>query len=73
MKIKFIVWVLSASVFNAAALAGTMGPVTYHADWAWVGTFSAGPVWENAGKTQTFNPGFPTTHNEDGGLNPRFA
>lgn len=31
-----------------------MGPVTPPCDSAWVGSFSAGPVWEDAGMTQAF-------------------
>ena len=49
------VLVLSASLLTANALAGTMGPITQQPDWSWVGTFSAGPVWQNGGTTQTFS------------------
>ncbi|HHR1366092.1 TPA: outer membrane protein [Legionella pneumophila] len=54
MKHHSFLFVLSASLFTGSALAGTMGPVTEQAAWNWVGTFSAGPVWESAGRTQTF-------------------
>jgi len=49
-----VVLLLSASLLTGSALAGTMGPVTQPSDWTWVGTLSAGPVWESGGKTQTF-------------------
>lgn len=48
------VLVLSTSLLSGIALAGTMGSVTQQPDWTWVGTLSAGPVWERGGKTQTF-------------------
>lgn len=31
-----------------------MGFVAPPKDWRWVGSMSIGPVWESAGKTQTF-------------------
>jgi opacity protein-like surface antigen len=31
-----------------------MGPVIAPSDWRWVGSISAGPIWEDAGRTQTF-------------------
>lgn len=34
------------------AAAGNVWPVA--PEWHWVGTFSAGPVWEDGGATQTF-------------------
>lgn len=46
--------IMAANFLAASALAGTMGPVTQQPAWNWVGTFSAGPVWESAGRTQTF-------------------
>ena len=48
------VLVLSASLLTGSAFAGTMGPITQRPDWTWVGTFSAGPVWQSGGATQTF-------------------
>ncbi len=36
------------------SIAGTMGPIAAIKDWTWVGTISAGPIWESAGNTQTF-------------------
>ncbi|HHF7374041.1 outer membrane protein [Legionella bozemanae] len=52
MNRNFLALALSASVVTGSALAGTMGPVV--PTWSWVGTISAGPVWEDGGKTQTF-------------------
>lgn len=46
--------IMAANFLAASALAGTMGPVTAQPTWAWVDSFSAGPVWESAGNTQTF-------------------
>lgn len=62
-----LVLLFSASLLATSALAGTMGPVTQHPDWAWVGTFSAGPVWESGGSTQTFflAPGIEKTYAAD--------
>ena len=55
MNKKSAVIIMVANFFLAvSALAGTMGPVTAQPAWTWVGSFSAGPVWENAGSTQTF-------------------
>lgn len=48
------VLIMAANFLAAIAWAGTMGPVTVQPAWAWVGSFSAGPVWESAGNTQTF-------------------
>ena len=49
--------ILSMSVVILActqSIAGTMGPVEAPKSRTWVGTISAGPVWESAGQTQTF-------------------
>ncbi|MCW8398836.1 porin family protein [Legionella sp. PATHC038] len=54
MNKNSVVLLLSASLTTSSALAGTMGPITQHPAWAWVGTVSVGPVWEDGGKTQTF-------------------
>lgn len=48
------VLIMAANFLATSALAGTMGPVTAQPAWTWVGSFSAGPVWERAGNTQTF-------------------
>lgn len=46
------------------SVAGTMGSIVAPKDWTWVGTISAGPVWESAGQTQTFylTPGIIKTY-----------
>ncbi len=54
MNKSSLILALSASLATGNALAGTMGPVVQEPAWSWVGTISAGPVWENGGKTQTF-------------------
>ena len=54
MRNKFFIGALSLSLFTNFTLAGTMGPLTKPASWNWVGTISAGPVWENEGNSQTF-------------------
>ncbi len=46
--------IAAATFFCTQSIAGTMGPTETPKDWAWVGAISAGPVWENAGQTQTF-------------------
>lgn len=46
---------LCAGIWTAPVLAGTMGPITEPLSWNWVGAFSAGPIWESAGHTQTFD------------------
>lgn len=35
-------------------MAGVTNPATLHQELSWVGTFSAGPVWEQGADTQTF-------------------
>lgn len=54
MSKNSFVLALSASFLTGSALAGTMGPIMEPPDWSWVGTLSAGPVWQNGGTTQTF-------------------
>ncbi|CAM2944409.1 Opacity protein and related surface antigens [Legionella steigerwaltii] len=49
-----LVLALSTSLATAGAFAGAMGPLVQEPRWFWVGTLSAGPVWESGGKTQTF-------------------
>ena len=64
---------LSTAAFIASCLlpqqatAGTMGSVTKHPSWAWVGTLSAGPVWQDGGTTQTFylTPDIEKTYTAD--------
>jgi hypothetical protein len=54
MNKNSVVLIMAANFLVTSALAGTMGPVTAQPAWTWVGSFSAGPVWESAGNTQTF-------------------
>lgn len=42
-------------LLTSPVFAGTMGPVGTAPDWNYVAAFSVGPVWENAGKSQTFS------------------
>src|SRR3990167_1608817 len=41
-------------LFCVQAVAGTMGSVVPAKDWRWVSSINIGPVWEDAGQTQTF-------------------
>lgn len=50
---KLILGILSAG-FVSQALASETGPLFLPSCWSFVATLSAGPVWEKAGKTQTF-------------------
>lgn len=52
MKKNSFLLLLLTTLLSSSVLAGTMGPAP--AEWAWVGTFSIGPVWEEGGKRQTF-------------------
>lgn len=52
MKKNYCLLAIAASFLTSGAIAGTMGPKPV--DWTWVGTLSAGPVWQNSGETQTF-------------------
>lgn len=54
MNKSSLVLALSASLATSSVLAGTMGPINQESAWSWVGTISAGPIWESGGKTQTF-------------------
>lgn len=54
MNKKTAVIIMTANFLTASGWAGTMGPITAQPAWNWVGSFSAGPVWESAGNTQTF-------------------
>jgi opacity protein-like surface antigen len=54
MKRNFIAISFIASLITNNAFAGTMGTVEQQAAWSWVGTLSAGPVWEDGGSTQSF-------------------
>lgn len=52
MKHAYTLSIATAIFSCAPSIAGTMGPVDLQQ--TWVGTVSAGPVWANGGKTQTF-------------------
>ncbi|HAT3881906.1 TPA: porin family protein [Legionella pneumophila] len=54
MKYRLFLSIATASVLGSTAFAGTMGHVMSSRDWTWVGSVSAGPVWERGGETQTF-------------------
>ncbi|WP_419420062.1 outer membrane protein [Legionella sp. D16C41] len=54
MKKHYPWLILSASLTVGSANAGTMGPVVEPSPWRWVGTLSAGPVWIDNVKSQTF-------------------
>ncbi|MFO2970957.1 porin family protein [Legionella pneumophila serogroup 10] len=54
MNTSSLVLATVASVMASSVAAGTAGSVVPSQDWTWVGSLSAGPVWANAGKTQTF-------------------
>ena len=51
---KSVVLMVPALFLASSALAGTMGSAIQPASWSWVGTLSAGPVWEHGGSTHTF-------------------
>lgn len=54
MSKNSLVLVLSTSFLTGSAFAGTMGTITQQPDWSWVGTLSAGPVWQNGVTRQSF-------------------
>lgn len=55
MKYASVLSMAAAIMFSCIqSSAGTMGSIVAPKDWAWVGVISAGPVWEDAGQTQTF-------------------
>ncbi len=52
---KIVVSCMCAYLIAGSSFAGTMGPINKpFAAASWFGTFSAGPIWEQAGKTQLF-------------------
>lgn len=53
MKKDVSLWILT-SLFTGSIYAGNMGTVIQKPEVSWVSTISMGPVWENAGTTQTF-------------------
>lgn len=54
MKRKDGLSVLLTSFLTGTVFAGVMGPVSQSSNWSWVSSLSAGPIWEQAGKTQSF-------------------
>ena len=54
MRHRRHLFIPAAIFFCTEAFAGTMGSVAPPQDWRWVGSMNIGPVWESAGKTQTF-------------------
>lgn len=54
MKRKKVLPALLTSFLTGTVFAGIMGPVSQSSHWSWVSTLSAGAVWEQAGKTQSF-------------------
>ncbi len=57
MRYITVLSVAAGTILSCAqSIAGPMGQIGLiepQRSWAWVGTLSAGPVWENAGQTQT--------------------
>ena len=45
---------LLISILTNAAFSGTVGAIPQSTDLSWMSSLSAGPVWEQAGNTQTF-------------------
>ena len=54
MKRSDVLSALLTSFLTGTVFAGVMGPVSQSSNWSWVSTLSVGPVWEQAGKTQSF-------------------
>lgn len=54
MKRKDVLPALLTSFLTGTVFAGAMGPVSQFSNWSWVSTLSVGPVWDQAGKTQSF-------------------
>jgi opacity protein-like surface antigen len=64
---------IASGVLPHQVTAGTMG-FANHPSWTWVGTLSAGPVWQNGGTTQTFYlaPGIEKTYTANKKANAAF-
>jgi len=66
MKPNLFFSVLGSCMLAGQVVAGTMGSeVVNFSDWAWVGTFSAGPVWARANQlalTLNLAPGIEKTY-----------
>lgn len=54
MKRTRLAVALGSGILLAAEFATAHGAVSPATDWGWVGALSAGPGWEQAGKTQSF-------------------
>ena len=54
MKKKQIISALLTSFLTSSVFAGAMGATSESSNWNWVSTLSVGPVWEQAGDTQSF-------------------
>lgn len=57
MRMKYIHIVsIAVSIFSCTqSIAGSMGSIDAPTqDWRWIGSVSIGPIWEDAGQTQTF-------------------
>lgn len=54
MKRKGVSPVLLMIFLTDTVFAGAMGPISQSSNWSWISTLSAGPVWEQAGSTQSF-------------------
>ena len=54
MKRKDVLPALLTSFLTGTVFAGAMEPVSQFSNWSWVSTLSVGPVWDQAGKTQSF-------------------
>ncbi len=63
-KRNFFLFALTSAVSYSMAFAGNMGSTLQNIERKWVGTISAGPIWLNPGKTQTFylTPGIEKTY-----------
>lgn len=72
MNKNSVVLLISSCLMTGHALAGTMGPI--QKTWSWVGSFSAGPDWEDGGKSQTFllTPDILKTYSADKSSNTLF-
>ncbi len=66
MKKDVSLWIIT-SLFTGSIYAGNMEAVIQTPEFSWVSTISAGPVWENAGTTQTFDltPAIEKTYKAD--------
>ena len=54
MKLFVCLWIITASVLTGSAIASNIRPVEPVENKGWVVSIGGGPVWANAGGTQTF-------------------